>query len=87
MRHGVDINNGGEQMKLANIVLMAETGETLWDGTLTSFIHANNGFDEFQRIDWRSLCRELRAGIESDRPEPAILGGGAEPITFVSLVS
>lgn len=66
-------------MKLAQIVVMAEAGEVVYEGSLTAFLRVNEGCE--------SLVRDLREGMNTPhgRPEPALIGGGAAPAFFVSL--
>lgn len=70
-------------MKLAEVAVLAESGELVWAGSLTDFCRAN------PPVDRRALCRDLRDGITTPhgRPEPAVIGGGAAPMFYVSLVS
>jgi len=75
-------------MKIAHVAIMLETGEYVWDGSLHTFIRANNDFPkEFEPIDWRRLCSDLRAGMNTPhgRREPATLGH-SRPLVYVSLV-
>lgn len=77
-------------MKLAQIAVMMEDGTMVWDGSLKTFLRANNDYpSEFEHIDRRALIADLRAGMTQPhgRPEPAILGGGAAPLVYVSLVA
>jgi hypothetical protein len=75
-------------MKMPQIAAMLETGECVWYGSLHTFLRANNNFpDQFEPIDRRALCRELRDGMNTPhgRPEPAVLGSKF-PLVYISLV-
>jgi hypothetical protein len=68
-------------MKLAQVVLMNEDGSEQWAGSLHEFCRAN----EYGR----ELPRQIRADMTQahGRPEPTILGGGAAPVFYLSLVA
>lgn len=70
-------------MRMADVVVMAETGEQVWAGPLTEFLRNNR-----EGMNWREVCGALREGIEAPhgRPEPAVIGGGAAPVFYLSLI-
>lgn len=65
-------------MRIPQIVVLQETGEVVYEGSLLKFCRDNGD---------TSVCAELREGMESDRPEPAVIGGGASPAFYVSLAA
>lgn len=70
---------GARTVKLAKAVMLAESGEFVFEGTLTTLLRDN-------RDDWRGIVDELRDGL-SGVPEPATIGGGAAPMFYVSVVA
>lgn len=65
-------------MKIAQVVVMQESGEIVYEGSLLKFCRDNG--------DW-SVCADLRDGMQCSPPEVATIGGGASPMFFVSLVA
>lgn len=67
-------------MKLANVVALDEFGACLCQCTLTAFCKANEL--------GRDFVRELRADAfpTHGRPAPTLIGGGAAPAVYVSLL-
>lgn len=67
-------------MKLAQIVVMQETGEVVYEGSLKTFIRENEEYPGH-------LVACLRDGMKQSPPEPALIGGGAAPAFYVSLAA
>lgn len=67
---------------MPRIAVMAETGELVFQGSLRQFIRDNEEYPGH-------LVASLRDGMTQPhgRPEPAIIGGGAAPAFYVSLVA
>lgn len=65
-------------MKHAQITVMTEQGEHVWDGSLLQFAR-DNGMDREEIAD---LIAELRA-----EQAPAWIGGGAAPAFMILLVA
>lgn len=68
-------------MRLARIAVLDSRGIVQWCGSLHRFCRAN-------MLDG-AFVAEVRASISQPhgRPEPVILGGGAAPLFYVSLLS
>lgn len=68
-------------MNLPQVVLMDESGEVAYEGGLREFIRANE-------YDAHDLIATIRADMTQShgRPEPTIIGGGASPAFYLSLV-
>lgn len=71
-------------MRLAQIAVLDEGGACIFEGGLRDFARAN----DLAAADVATLAAELRAGVNTPhgRPEPAVIGGGAAPAFFVSLL-
>lgn len=69
-------------MKLAQIVVMQESGEVVYEGSLRTFIRDNEEYPG-------SLIASLRDGMNQPHgcPEPALIGGGAAPAFYVSVAA
>lgn len=67
-------------MKLAQIVVMQETGEVVYEGGLRQFIRENEETAAH-------LIGQFRDALKSCRPEPVVYGGGAAPEFLISLVA
>lgn len=63
-------------MKIPQIVVMQESGEVVYEGSLLKFCRDNGDV---------SVCSDLRDGMMESPPEVATIGGGAAPMFFVSL--
>lgn len=68
-------------MKLAQIVVMQETGEVVYEGGLREFIRDNEEYPGHLI----ACFRDARNG--TGRPEPVMYGGGAAPMFQISLVA
>lgn len=68
-------------MKHAEIAVLAVDGALVWSGSLYRFAKDN----EMGRAEVADLIEALLRD-HNGRPEPAIIGGGATPTFFVSLV-
>lgn len=69
-------------MKLAQIVVLDDFGAVQFEGSLLTFLRANKE-DEYFCDD---LLADLRQGMMQSPPEPAVIGGGASPVSFVSML-
>lgn len=69
-------------MRLAQIAMLDETGRQVWTGPLRQYLRDNN----YTSADRRALIEDFRPKPHG-RPEPVVVGGGAAPFFFLSLVS
>lgn len=69
-------------MRMAQIVVMGEAGEVVYEGSLKAFIRANEEYPG-------NLIQSLRDDMAQahGRPEPTVIGGGAAPMFYVSIAS
>lgn len=63
-------------MKLAQVTLLTESGEHLWDGSLLAFAHDN----AMSREEVSAIIAEMRA-----EQAPVWIGGGASPSFMLCL--
>lgn len=69
-------------MKLAQIVVLDDFGTVQFEGSLLAFLRANKDDEYF--CDY--LLADLRQGMMQSPPDPAVVGGGAAPVFFVSML-
>lgn len=67
-------------MKIPAITLIDEAGAVAYEGSLAEFLRVNR-----EGIDFKAFIADLRQGIRSSPPEPAMIGGGAAPAFWASL--
>lgn len=68
-------------MRFATLCVLDDTGGQVWSGSAMSFIR-NNAMDRFQVMEMAACLR----GVPGMPPEPYVMGGGAAPLAYVSLV-
>jgi hypothetical protein len=67
-------------MNIPRIAVIDDCGADIWSGTLTQFAR-DEGYDVAREViaQWRAC--------DPERPGPACIGGGAQPLFYVLAIS
>lgn len=65
----------------AQIAVLDEQGANVWSGSLYRFAK-DNGLDA---VETGAITGQFR--VQHDRPEPVVIGGGAAPTFYLSLLA